>query len=411
MMSLLFVCLLIAVPDASAEAQTLRGDVVRGALVELNERQMIVSTPEKKVTIPTSDLQQIRLGAIKPAAKPPAAWVELVDGSELLASDFAIKAGESRVVLVGGGEVKLSARALRSVRFQEQSPALAAEWSKIRLRPAASDLAVLRKKERLDFLEGVLQEIDGIAAMFRMDDEVIRISRAKLEGLVFFPPQEKPAAPAALVVGNDGMRFQAQAFSLTDQGLKLSTPSGLQLVRPLASLASLDFAAGKIVYLSDLEPQLAQWTPYFSGGKLSEPLSKLFRPRRNQALLYGETAGDDGALQLRFAGENGVPTIRSFAKGLALHSSSRVVFDLTEEFRHLKAIAGIDARLGQQGNVRLRIEGDGRELFSASISGNDPPRPIDVELKGVKQLVLTVDFGEQLDVGDYLNLCDARLVR
>ncbi|MCE9552440.1 MAG: NPCBM/NEW2 domain-containing protein [Planctomycetes bacterium] len=410
-MSLLFVCLLIAAPEASAEVQTLRGDVVRGALLELNERQVIVSTPEKKVTIPTSDLQQIRLGAIKSAAKAPAAWVELVDGCELLASDFGVKAGECQLILVGGGEVKLPARALRSVRFQEQTPALAAEWSKIRQRPATSDLAVLRKKERLDFLEGVLQEIDGVAAQFRMDDEVVRISRAKLEGLVFFPPQDKPAAPVALVVGNDGMRFQVQAFSLTDQGLKLSTPSGLQLVRPLASLASLDFAAGKLVYLSDLEPQLAQWTPYFSGGKLSEPLSKLFRPRRNQALLYGETAGDDGALQLRFIGENGVPNIRSFAKGLALHSRSRVVFELPEDFRYLKALAGIDARLGQQGNVRLRIEGDGRELYSASISGNDPPHPIDIELKGVKQLVLIVDFGEQLDVGDYLNLCDGRLVR
>ena len=410
-MSLLFVCLLIAAPDAPAEVQTLRGDVVRGALVELNERQVTVSTPDHKVTIPTADLQQIRLGPIKPAAKPPAAWVELVDGSDLLASDFVIKAGESRIGLVGGGEVTLPARALRSVRFQQQAPALAAEWSRIRLRPVTSDLAVLRKKDRLDFLEGVVQEIDGGAATFRMDDEVLRISRAKLEGLVFFPPRERPTAAAALIVGVDGMRFQAAAFSLTDQSVKMSSHSGLLLERPLASLARLDFAAGKVVYLSDLEPQLAQWTPYFSGGKLSEPLGKLFRPRRNKALLHGGTAGDDGALQLRFAGENGVPTIRSFAKGLALHSRSRVVFDLTEEFRYLKAIAGIDARLGQQGNVRLRIEGDGRELFSSSISGTDPPRSIDVELKGVKQLVLTVDFGEQLDVGDYVNLCDARLVR
>jgi hypothetical protein len=50
-------------------------------------------------------------------------------------------------------------------------------------------------------------------------------------------------------------------------------------------------------------------------------------------------------------------------------------------------------------------------LLSVSISGQDVPRPIDVNVSGVKELVLTVDFGQQLDVGDYLNLCDARLLR
>ena len=410
-------CLLLTAADAPAEVHTLGGEVVRGALVELNERQAVISTTDKQnaakqVIVPVADLQQIRFTDAAPTTTLPAAWVELTDGSELLAAECSVKAGTCRIVLGDGSELKLPARALRSVRFQDQTPALAAEWAKIRARQATSDLAVLRKKQRLDFIEGVLKEIDNQTAVFHMDGEDVRISRAKLEGLIFFPSkQEPPPAAVAILVGRDGSRFQASKFSLADGQLTLSTPSGAQLTRPLASFSQCDFASGKVVYLSDLEPQFAQWTPYFPAGKLSDPLGRLFRPRRNQALLYGETAGDDGALLLRFPGENGLPNIRSFAKGLALHSRSRIQYELTENFRQFTAIAGIDARLGQQGNVRLLIEGDGRELYSANITGHDAPRQIQVDLKGVKQLVLTVDFGQQLDVGDYLNLCDARLVR
>ena len=412
MMLYVLTCLLLVAPESPAEVHTLGGDVVRGKLVELNERQVVVLAAGKQLTVPAADLQQIRLADVAPPAKPPAAWIELADGSELLAAECAVKAGECRIVLGDGSKLKFPARALRSIRLQDQTPGLAAEWARIRARQAASDLAVLRKKDRLDFVEGVLKEIDNQAAVFRMDGEDVRISRIKLEGLIFFPSkQDRPPAATAVIVGRDGSRFQAARFVLAEGQIKLSTPSGVQLTRPLASLAHFDFATGKVVYLSDLEPQLAQWSPYFPAGKLSDPLGRLFRPRRNQALLYGETAGDDGALMLRFPGENGLPNIRSFAKGLALHSRSRIEYELPENFRQFTAIAGIDARLGQQGNVRLLIEGDGQELFAANITGQDPPRPISVDLKGVKRLVLTVDFGEQLDVGDYLNLCDARLVR
>lgn len=410
-MTNLILTLCLAAGPATAEVETLNGDVVSGSITQLNERQVVVNSGEKPRTIPAADLQQIRLRQIAEPDQDPAAWVELTDGSQLLVIELGLKDGQCRIRLANGDNVTLPARTLRSIRFRKQSPAVAAEWTKLLARKPTADMAVLRKNEKLDFLDGVLQEIDDKAAVFSMDEAPTRISRSKLEGLIFFPPRERPPAAAAVIVARDGSRFQVREFSLNDGKVHWTTPGGLKLHQSLDAIAQFDFASGKMTYLSDLEPQLAQWTPYFSTTKLAEPLAKLFHPRRNQAILFGETAGDDGALQLRFPGENGLATIRSYKKGLALHSRSRVVYEVPEPFRYFKAIAGIDARLGRQGHVQLNIEGDGRELLSVSVSGHDAPRPIDLDISGVKELVLTVHFGPQLDVGDYLNLCDARLVR
>jgi hypothetical protein len=75
------------------------------------------------------------------------------------------------------------------------------------------------------------------------------------------------------------------------------------------------------------------------------------------------------------------------------------------------AVVGIDDRVRPGGNVRLVIRGDGRVLFDEAIRGTDEPRQLDVNLAQVKRLQILVDYGEDLDVGDHLNLCDARVVK
>ena len=45
------------------------------------------------------------------------------------------------------------------------------------------------------------------------------------------------------------------------------------------------------------------------------------------------------------------------------------------------------------------------------MTGNDAPLPIEVDIAGVKRLKIVVDYGQNLDTGDWLNLCDARIVK
>jgi hypothetical protein len=57
------------------------------------------------------------------------------------------------------------------------------------------------------------------------------------------------------------------------------------------------------------------------------------------------------------------------------------------------------------------VIGDGKELFSQSVSGRERGIPLDVDITNVRKLTILVDYGEDLDVGDYLDICDARIVK
>jgi hypothetical protein len=102
---------------------------------------------------------------------------------------------------------------------------------------------------------------------------------------------------------------------------------------------------------------------------------------------------------------------QSFDKGLALRSRTELTYRLPAGFRRFTASAGIDPSTRAGGNVRLEIFGDDRPLLQADIVGNEPPHVIDLRIDNVKRLKIIVDYGHNLDTGDWLNLCDARIVK
>jgi hypothetical protein len=75
---------------------------------------------------------------------------------------------------------------------------------------------------------------------------------------------------------------------------------------------------------------------------------------------------------------------------------------------------GLDGRVRDTeiaASVRLVVTGDDRVLFDQIISATHPPLDLDVEITGVRRLRILADFGDDLDVADYLNLCEARLTK
>jgi hypothetical protein len=87
------------------------------------------------------------------------------------------------------------------------------------------------------------------------------------------------------------------------------------------------------------------------------------------------------------------------------------VYRLPDGFNRFIAIAGIDPATTSTGNVRLSILADDRPLLESEIAGDQPPQPIDVQINGAKRLKIIVDFGQNLDTGDWLNLCDAKIAK
>ena len=61
--------------------------------------------------------------------------------------------------------------------------------------------------------------------------------------------------------------------------------------------------------------------------------------------------------------------------------------------------------------MRLAIFGDNRVLIETEVTGDHPPQPIQLDIANVKRLKIVVDYGQNLDTGDWLNLCDARIAK
>jgi hypothetical protein len=102
---------------------------------------------------------------------------------------------------------------------------------------------------------------------------------------------------------------------------------------------------------------------------------------------------------------------RTFAKGLALRSRSQLSYRLPAGFQRFIAIAGIEPATSAAGNVRLIIFGDDRVLVETDVAGDQPPQPIQLDIANVKRLKILVDYGQNLDTGDWLNLCDVRIAK
>jgi hypothetical protein len=408
-MFILLYTILLSAPPAPVEVQTLAGESIVGQLVELKQDSVTIASDEKRREIPRAELSKVIFKSKSEPASAPKAWVELIDGSMLPATSFLVQGDSAEAVLVGDQTVKLPVRLVRSVRLKQQNTEQAKEWNKIRAARTRSDLIAIRKNERIDYISGVLRDVSAEAVQFELDGDLIPVKIQKVEGLVYHQAATTDLAPEIFRFTDDhGMLLAGASLTAEADRVRITTAAGVEIERSYDTLRQLDFSADKIVYLSDLNPHSVEWTPFFEAPQLSESLQAFYRPKMDRALTRGNSPDNNGKLQLMMDNEG---TIANFDKGIAMHSRSSIRFDLPADARRFRALVGIDARVRQHGHVRFVVRGDGQQLHSVEVGGTQLPRELSVDIVGVQQLELFVDFGDNLDVGDHLNLCNARLIK
>lgn len=392
---LLFSALTLAPPDF--EVRLLGGDAVTGPLDQLDADRLTVQTADGPVQLETEDVTGLSRPTPPPSpdARSPVR-IELIDGSRLVAAQYSVRDGLATILGPRGRITEVPTRDVTAVRLGTQTEALAAEWSRIVESDLDGDLLVIRKTESLDYHRGVLGDVSDTVVRFELDGERLPVKRAKVHGLVYHRPADRSLPDAVCSITDaDGSCWQAQSIKLDGQVFRWSTPLGLEITSPGEQVVRIDFSHGKIVYLSDLEPESLEWTPYFGPAQQLPALARMFAPRTDRGL-------EPGPLLL-----DGKP----YEKGLALHSRTSLVYRLPGRFRRFKAAVGIDDRVRPRGSVRLLIHGDERLLLETTITGSDPRQQLDLDLTGVRRLTILVDYGDDLDLADHLDLCDARVVK
>jgi NPCBM/NEW2 domain len=413
---------LISTAPVAAEKTTatrLDGMAIVGELRSWDETRVVMTAGGAEQTILLNDLLSLRWASMRPGDEPSATFdsaeMELIDGSRIPIDEFQSTATQATVGLAPWRTslektLQLARKQLVAVRLQPLSASAAQQWGEIRDIHFTSDVLVLlkRKGQSLDYVEGVLGDVSAEKIEFKLEGESLRIDRAKVAGLIFYRAKDRAdGEPRCVVRGNSGLQAVVSKAQLVNGIVELTTVNGVALDWPLQDIYLADYSAGKLVYLSDIEPVTEQWTPLVGLPAGATLAAEYGRPRSDRS-AYG------GPLTLRLedsTSRSAAEQTGTFNKGLALRSRTELVFRLPSSFGRFTTIAGIDPSTSTSGNVRLEIHGDDRLLFEDAIGGGEPPRSIDLDISGVKRLKLIVDYGSNLDSGDWLNLCDARIVK
>lgn len=403
---------------ADVTAARLDGTAVAGELRSWNSGQVVIASSSGDQTIAADQLESLRWPAAAAADKPVAdvpGIAELTDGTVIPIESLLVTSDNATLKLpAAAGEqasLSLNVKSLAVVRFVALDEVLTKQWNEIRQSKPAGDLLVVRKRDgkSLDYVDGVLGEISADKVELKVDGESNRADRAKVAGVIYLratPPTT--AEPRITLQGRSGLRAAAANIELAGTHVSVTTPGGARFDWPSSDLELADFSHGKVVYLSDIEPVAHDWVPLVGLPAGITAASAYGQYRRDQSafgsaltLTAAETA--DGA-----ASASGV---RRFNKGLAIRSRTELVYRLPAGISRLTAMAGIEPATVKTGEVHLTILADDRPLLETDVYGNQPPVPIDVPLNGAKRVKIVVDYGKNLDTGDWLNMCDAKLIK
>jgi hypothetical protein len=391
--------LLVTTVAVAADLHTLAGNTVTGDLTGLDDKAVTLKTDTGPVATPLSSVLDLVLQADAPGPDSNTKYldVELTDGSLLHCKEtgFTIKGKDVTLELLVGPKIQVPLTALSSVLRDAHDAKVRDEWRAIVAKKGTSDVLAVKVEGVLNRLEGTIGEGDEKGERINFEDarlnRTLPVPLTRVSGMLFVrKPGGEP--PDTLCKITDLLRdtLVAQKVSLAGNDLAVTTVTGIKITLPVAQVATIDFSGGRLLYLSDANP--IRVLEKSNTGRVDHY-------RRNKNLEGGE---------IRLHGE-GEQYKQPFAKGLAVHAYTELVYDLGGQYKKFEAILGVDELVDGDSRVKVTIEGDGKELYSAEISRKDEPKPVKLDVKGVKELSITVRSADLFDFGNHVDLALARV--
>ncbi len=384
--------------------ETIDGQKHTGDLAQLDQQHAVIKTATDSRTIDVDQiLRVVNDDRLDQGINTPLT-ISLTDGSILAATSFELQNESAKIGMPQGVTVEIDPRHLHDVRFR--APAnphpLDQPWADILAREHEGDIVVIRKSEQvLDYLEGAVGDVTAEEVKFTFDGDDFDVKRSKLEGFVLLTPRVQQRRPARVVSTVGNSTWHADEIRWQGDAVEMLLTCGTRVRLPLTLIRSLDYAATRTVYLSSLEPYKLTVTPRLAAAALDDLTRRLiYNPGIDRNLSGGRLSLPD---------KRKSQPQRYYDRGLALHSRTELIYRLPDKFSQLQGIAGLDPELRQRGQVRLLIEGDDRVLLDQQLGANDVPLPINLDLSGVERLRILVDYGDEVDLADHLNLCEMRL--
>ncbi|MEZ5966721.1 MAG: NPCBM/NEW2 domain-containing protein [Planctomycetota bacterium] len=379
------------------------GKRCEGALLGMDADGTVrFATTEGEKARPLDELRRIDNQASEPVDMPTTGMIVLRSGQTLRGNvRGVVDGGHLRVEVPPARQpVTLPTSVLRALRFTDQARSDGEAFDDALRDGSRRDL--LFAYRRGDPTQGMVRLTVAVHHFEQADEQVAvavefdgKMQPAQPLGKLYAIVFGQGAAPdrqggaSTTVHTNGGPVFTGHLVALepAKDRCVLRLDEGCELDVPWRFVERLDVRSDRLVYLSDMEPTEVQQTA---------ALTRKWPWLRDASLL------GDG---LQLSGS-------TYERGLVLIPRTRLTFDLGGRFDRFEAVVGIDDRAGGLGHAVVRVLGDEAVLFEAkAVQPRSLPYPVDVSVKDVRKLVLEVDFGERLDLGDHCVFADARVVR
>ncbi len=375
----------------AAELTDLAGNVHSGSLKSLSSTSAVLVDKSSSVEVPVDQLMKIVIAPKKEELQQKqnsAIRLTITDHSELTGSRVESDGLKATIETKTLGELQVPARKVKAVLYSRLDENTQKQWDNLLLRKFSDDLLVVKKGEKLDFLAGVVTQYDDKKVMFLYEGNEIPVRLEKVFGIIHPLPFSPPDQAKCKIETTSGDSLFVEQVNLDNDSFRVQTGPDHFISIPQNEIHLLDFSLGRIVYLSDMPPEGVEYTPYFD---------TVWEYQRDKTI-------DGTALKLGN---------REYAKGLWIHSKTKLTYRLAGDFSRFQALMGIDASVAKSGlgDVHVTISADDDVILDEQVTAFTAPRKLDLDVRGHRFLHILIDFGEGLNIGDRLDLVEARLIK
>ncbi len=381
---------------APAELHTLKQETITGELVGITGKEVVIAAPAGKVTTPIDQVLTLTFGQ-QTGALPDVPWVdvELTDGTRLHCARFAVVKNEVTVTLLAGQTVKFPLSGLSQMLANAHLDKNRKEWADILDKTSRSRDVLAKVKD------GVPNAVEGVIGEANETGETIHFTLpsgkegdfalAHVYGLAFSRKPDPNAAPVQCrLLDTHHNLVMVSGAELTPTGFTVTTPVGAKIDYTTALVVKMDYSHGKRDYLSDMTPTKVE--------ERCDGAAEAVHYRRDLNL-------DDKPLHVNNT---------AYEKGLALHATTVLEYDLNGEYREFRAVVGLDDDVRGVGRpVLVTVEADGQKLAEVTlqrgVKDKSGPVPLVRNVKDVKKLRIVVTHvpADFLDLGLHVDLADA----
>lgn len=336
------------------------------------------------------DLRRIERPSVAATERPAGCELFLAAGGVVRAEQVGLENETWTVRWAFGDHQAMPLAAIRAVRFsavgEGKNVCPAFDESRAATQLARDELFAVVEKS-IQTVRGALAAIGSEEVRFVYENAERKIRREKVYGISLAQPGTTfDPLGTVLVHLNDGSSLAGTPLALENNRLAVRLACGATLELPWDAVRRIDVRSSRVAFLSDLAPVAAVQETI-----VTEPMPW----RRDQNVLGG-------------------PMIlggTTYDKGLGVHARAKLTFEPAGKFAAFAATIGLDAAAEGRGHCEFIVEADGHEIFRRAMRGTDPPEPIRLPIAGVKRVILTVDYGEDLDLADRADWADARFLK